>query len=336
MKLARHLLDFLRDKNVICRPGIDQEYWNALVRPEMCQVDPYWRIIKHVLQEVRNDRIITELAMVLPHYMDSRLLNVERKAMLTSAIAKFDELKKGAEDRDEVGVLNRNQALLMIDALAWTHIEDRELEEAEKTIERGLALPGAKPELDALAACWRARAAMLEQQSCLRPNWDKAEDHMERARATVFAGDQHWIQLRIKMMDGDLHKLMGKPREALRLYREAEQQAEYYGGEGDGYQTSPRIGIALLDMKPEPSDEEEREAERRFEKLVENKQVAIGQLYGRYGLALLAARRNSTREAISQLNIIRQELYYRGLGNVLLELTEALYEEINRRGHAPA
>jgi hypothetical protein len=223
----------------------------------------------------------------------------------------------------------------MIDALAWTHIEDRELHEAETKIEKGLALAHANPELYALAECWRARAAMLGQQSSLRPNWDQAEKHMENARSKVFSQEQPWIKLRIRMMDGDLHKLMGKPREALRLYRDAERQAEYYGGEGDGYQTSPRIGIALLDMKPGPTEEEEREAERRFEKLVENRQVAIGQLYGRYGLALLAARRNSTREAIGQLNIIRQELYYRGLGNVLFELTEALYEEINRRGHAP-
>jgi hypothetical protein len=334
-KLAEHLLDFLRDKNVICRPEVDQPYWNALVRAEMCQVDPYWRIIKHVLQAVRNDPIIIALALVLPHYMDSRLLNVERKAMLTSAIAQFDELKKKPDYQKRSEELDRNHALLMIDALAWTHIEDRELQKAETQIERGLVLAGANPELEALAECWRARAAMLGQQSSLRPNWDQAEKHMENARSKVFASEQPWIKLRIMMMDGDLHKLMGKPREALRLYREAERQAEYYGGEGDGYQTSPRIGIALLEMKPEPNEEEEIEAERRFEKLVENRQVAIGQLYGRYGLALLAARRNSTREAISQLNIIRQELYYRGLGNVLLELTEALYEEINSRGHVP-
>jgi hypothetical protein len=334
--LAEHLLEFLNDKNVACRPEIDQKYWNALVRPEMCQIDPYWRIIKHVLQEVRNDPIITKLAMVLPHYMDSRLLNVERKEMLTSAIAQFDKLKNRPESQNRIDVLRQNRALLMIDALAWTHIEDRELDKAETIIKRGLVLAGASPELEALAECWRARAAMLGQQSLHRPNWDQAEKHMANARSKVFPKDQRWIKLRIKMMDGDLHKLMGKPGEALRLYREAERQAEYYGGEGDGYQTSPRIGIALLDMKPEPAEEEEREAERRFEKLVENRQVAIGQLYGRYGLALLAARRNSTREAIGQLNIIRQQLYYRGLGNVLLELTEALYEEINRRGHAPA
>jgi hypothetical protein len=332
-RLAQHLLDHLRDKNVICRPDIKEEYWNALVRAEMSQVDPYWRIIKHVLQEMRNDPIITSFAMVLPHYMDSRLLNVERKAMLTSAVVQFDKLIKDPDNQDQIGALKRNQALLKIDALAWTHIEDRELDLAEIEIEEGLQLVRDQTDLVALAECWRTRSAMLRQKSCIRPNWDEAEKHMEQARTSIFSQSQRWIQLRIKMMDGDLHKLMGKPREALRLYREAEQQAEYYGGEGDGYQTSPRIGIALLDMKPEPTEEEEREAERRFEKLVENRQVAIGQLYGRYGLALLAARRNSTREAISQLNIIRQELYYRGLGNILLELTEALYEEINRRGH---
>lgn len=317
-RLAKHLLDFLGDGQVIRRAWVADEYWNALVRGEMAKVDPYWRIIKHVMRKSTNDPIIADFIMLLTHYMDSRFLNDERTEFLGSAIKVLNKLEQTDETK-------RKLALLRIDALAWTHIEEEKLDEASEEINRGRELIDKEKDLDllALAECWTARIESA------RNNWSAAEQHLNRAFAAANKlENKEWIQMRVKMMAGDFRKMINEPEEAIRLYEEAENLAECYGGEGDGYQTSPRIGIALLDLKDERAEEK---AEQRFRKLVDNQQIAIGQLYGRYGIALIAARKHSTREAMTQLRMIRQEIYHRGSGNVLLKMTQALYEEIRNR-----
>jgi hypothetical protein len=181
------------------------------------------------------------------------------------------------------------------------------------------------------------------------------------------------------MMHGDLHNMKGQPEEAMKNYRRAEWYANFYGGEGNGYQTSPRIGITLVEqarqvkneLKTLAADQEKRakrrrdespeeaeqrckderaayenkkrleekrkrflkEAEGRFDRLIENERVLIGQLHGRYGKALIAAEERSTREAMRELQSIWQEIYHRGgPGSQLLLLTAKLFEDIKLRG----
>lgn len=379
-RLAKRLLEFLKDENVIRRTKavidgkevIIPDYWNALVRDEMSQVDPYWRIIKHVVREVSGDHRIVEFALILTHYMDSRFLNDERKAMLLAAIGILDEEanNKSLPDEEQKKAAS-TAALLKIDALAWTQTEEMMLDEANAAIDEGekaLALQN-DPDLGALAHCWRARI------ECARERWDEAEACLEKLHSP--APLSPWIRMRTEMMQGDYFHMRGQPKRALEHYRRAEAFAEDYGGEGNGYQTSPRIGIALMahaslldkeeedlnkkaaerngQWKSEPgnageaksrreepektdkkpgtlADERKRcleEAELRFQRLVENEGVSIGQLYGRYGRALIAARKKSTREAMRELQLIWQELYHRGgPGSQLLKLTEKLHSEI--------
>uniref|UniRef100_UPI001C2F2F21 hypothetical protein n=1 Tax=Achromobacter sp. GbtcB20 TaxID=2824765 RepID=UPI001C2F2F21 len=110
-------------------------------------------------------------------------------------------------------------------------------------------------------------------------------------------------------------------------YLASAAHADLYGGEGDGYQTNPRIGLALmeiLDKEKQPDKESMKSARRIFDRLVENGDVATGRLYGQYGLALIAARENASREAIRQLEQIMREIRRRSTGNVLPEAAGAL------------
>jgi hypothetical protein len=380
--LVRHLLQFLKDENVIRRPEIPDEYWNALVRDEMARVDPYWRIIKHAVCEVAKSgrtgparqtdesEPIVQFAMLLTHYMDSRFLNDERHKILRWALEELEKGKGGDPPTEEE---RKQAALLRIDALAWTHIEEMMLDEASKEIDKGeKALPAKDKDLCALASCWRARIELA------RKNLDEAEKYLKKARLQ-WKYLNAWIRMRVDMIDGDLYLLKEQPRQALYCYRKAEALANTYGGEGNGYQTSPRIAISLVhrasavegELKKLDSDREKRarrqhkespeeaekrckdereeyekkkdlegerdaflkEAEHRFERLIENERVSIGQLYGRYGKALIAIGRKSTREAMREFQSIWQEIYHRGgPGNQLLLLTEKLYEEIKLRG----
>lgn len=227
-------------------------------------------------------------------------------------------------------------ALLKTDALAWTYMQNSKPDKAADEIDTGLALidEAEHPDLVALAAAWRARMASE------RKHFDEAHKQLDLARKAAAAAGKDWIHMRVEMISDDvLHheskapnvddadeteKTKAKIRRAEKAdaaekaYREAEHLAERYGGEGEGYQTSPRIAFALLEQERHPDVQEE--AVQRFRKLVENSQIATGRLYGQYGTALIAAKNNATREAIDQLEAIHREIYHLGKGNVLLSL----------------
>jgi hypothetical protein len=341
-RLAEYLLDFLRDKrdhNVVCRPEIEEDYWNALVRDQMSKVDPYWPIINHVMSQAGTTPLITHFVLLLVHYMDSRFLNLDRAKFLKAAMEALATTPPDTPDKDAWS--KRMRALLKIDALAWTYMENSEPDKAAEQIDEGLRLIDASQHQDlvALAEAWRARLA------CKR-NLDEAYGHLELAEeAARNVPKKHWIHMRVKMISGDVlyrdseqqrksdNKWHSKLQEALAAYQQAEHLAERYGGEGDGYQTSPRIGLALLKQADDPNaPHAQDQAAQRFRKLVENSQVATGRLYGQYGNALIAANNNATREAIAQLEAIHREISHLGRGNVLLSLAEKLYREtLNRR-----
>jgi hypothetical protein len=338
-RLAEYLLDFLRDEpdlNVVCRREIKEDYWNALVRDQMSKIDPVWPIIKHVMSQAETTPLITPFVLLLVHYMDSRFLNVERAKFLGAAMEALANMPP-----DQEAWSKEVQALLKIDALAWTYMENSEPDKAAKQIEEGLALisPSEHQDLVALAEAWRARMACEDKLETAYKHLDRAE------QAARNVPEKHWIHMRVKMISGDVRyrdseqqrkldtKWLSKLQEALAAYEEAEHLAERYGGEGDGYQTSPRIGLALLKQADDPNAPHAQDmAAQRFRKLVENSQVATGRLYGQYGNALIAANNNATREAVAQLEAIHREISHLGRGNVLLSLAKKLYHEtLNRR-----
>lgn len=325
--LAEHLLEFLRDerdKNVVCRREIQDQYWNTLVRDEMSKVDPYWPIIKHVMNGAEETPLIAKFVLLLTHYMDSRFLHLERKKFLTAAIKALEKEYLQTE------LVKKSSALLKIDALAWTYMEENKNDAALTAINEGLSLIDTKAvanqDLVALANAWMARVEISKKE------WRQAQKFMTSASNAVAKipkkTPKPWIEMRIKMMYGDLWMMQNDVTDALKYYREAEQLAESYGGEGDGYQTSPRIALALLDQKgnSEEKTAAETAASHLFKKLMQNEQVSSGRLYGQYGLALIAARHKSAHEVITHLQMVHQEIKHRGSGNVLLKLAEDLYQ----------
>lgn len=358
--LAGCLLDYLDREDVINRRrDIGVPYWSALVRDEMTKVDPLWPIIAHVMRTVKVPGIVARFVLLLVHYMDSRFLNAERKEFVKEAITDLENNGTGNE---------ATLALLKIDALAWTCMEEKDYEGANQLVTAGLALNlTGDISLVAIGKTWQARIAYADDRVAV----GDAGQLMKEARDALRPVQESmpWITVRLKMIEGDL-ELAKRPEEALKHYREAERLTQRYGGEGDGYQTGPRIGLSLLklwdsetvkllelerkhneayeqsqssatavpqqtlaDYKREcAAIETNREshlksAEQMFRKLEMNQHVPVARLYGKYGLALIAARRNSTREVIVKLQLVHQEISFRHKGNVLLKLAESLYQE---------
>lgn len=323
-RLADYLLKFLKAN--ICRANIKEPYWNALVCDEMVRVDPWWQIIDVVMHWPDGGRRAIEFALLMVHYMDSRFLNNQR--------LKFIELAL----KEPTALEARPAALLYIDALAWTYMEEGANQQARSAIDKGLAFfPRKEPDvadewddLRALAYAWRARidAAEGKKVSAIR-NIDLACRYVDRLQ------DKPWILLRIQMMAGDVKFMDDEPDNAIVHYMKAAEHAEFYGGEGDGYQINPRIGLALLEVRDKDGkldDQSLQKARRRFIQLIDNSHVPTGRLYGQYGMALIAVRENLTSEARRQLQQVQKEIRHRSRGNVLLRLAEKSYEKILSSG----
>ncbi|MEW6374003.1 MAG: SIR2 family protein [Pseudomonadota bacterium] len=337
-RLTGYLLAYLHDDrnhNVVCRDEIGEEYWNALVRDQMSKIDRYWPVIKHVMTKTGTTSRVVDFVLLLVHYMDSRFLNAERAEFIKAAMKALESMPLVAKI-----FADKTLALLKIDALAWTYMENSAFDKAAKEINEGLHLidKGEHPDLVALAEAWRARMASE------RNRYEEAYRHLIFAAQAARRANKPWIRMRVKMILGDVRhrdskaqtteeaheareadRKETKARKALAAYRTAEHLAERYGGEGDGYQTSPRIAFALLEQTD--NQEAREEAAQRFRKLVENSQVAAGRLYGQYGNAIIAAKNNATHEAIAQLEAIHREIFHLGKGNVLLSLAENLYRQ---------
>jgi tetratricopeptide (TPR) repeat protein len=307
-RLADHLLGFLSDENVLCRPEITDRYWNTLVRPEMAKVDPYWPIINHVMRRAAENGKVAQFVVLLAHYMDSRFLNAERLEFLGHALAEL-------EHKDPLMV-----ATLRIDALAWTYLEEGLYKEAQGEIATGLRLLGSEPahDLRALAHAWTARLKCADSHSMV----EAMESLREAREHALKVGNKYWISMRVEMMAGDVQMMQHNAQCARKHYQDAESLMQRYGGEGNSYQTAPRMGFALLELG------EYAEAERLFRMLAENAPVATGRLYGEYGLALIAARGEATQEAVRHLRTIHRGIARRGSGNVLMVLANSLYQRI--------
>lgn len=336
--LAGQLLGFLRRPNVMCRDEIPDPYWNTLLRDEMQKIDPLWPVIRHVMRKLGHDPLIVDFVMLLCHYMDNRSYNPDR--ILFSKAA----LDSGNHDQ-------RRRALLLIDALGWTYVEEGRREEAHQAIDDGLnGLPfEGNEDLYAVAETFRARLASEEHdfvhaEAAIEKAFEhgaKMDDAAGRndARTHIDATRRPWIWTRMYMLRGDVRLMQHNPdavaggggnglsrrppeasyaRKALNDYENAAWLTERYGGEGNAYQTGPRIGLALLQTGV-PADI--GRAEKIFERLAGGVPMSLGYLYGEYGLAMIKAKKKANHEALDHLRRLQRKLAPRlSSSNTLLRL----------------
>jgi len=305
-----YYLRFISDHVIRKEPPV--EYWNVLVHDKMEKIDSEWPNIYEVLKwsasevSADNDRLLLNLIFLLVHYMDSRFYNLER--------INFVELATAAAHRLES---KYQEALLRIDALGWTYVEENKFEEAYNQIMQGIELAKEvkKPiietnELMALGYAWAARVKIEQHKTELV---DEAGKLIELA-LTFNDNSQPWIRFRILMAAGDIFLKQNRNREALDKFISAKEQMSVYGGEGHYYQINPRIGLANLALG------DLSEAELIFTDLSNQKKISIGKLYGDYGLALIEFKNGNIREANLRLDDVKEELSKRPSSNLLLKL----------------
>ncbi len=298
--------------NYVKRSHPSVEYWNALVSDKMDKIDVEWPTIYEVLKwsasekNAENDQLLLNLTFLLIHYMDSRFYNLERIKYVELAIAAANRLES-----------KYYEALLRIDALGWTYVEENKYNEADYEIIKGIELAKqVKPpfietnELMALGYAWAARVKIEQDRSELVDEAVKLID-----QALTFTDDsQPWIRFRILMAAGDISLKQNKNKEALEKYKAAKTEMVRYGGEGNYYQINPRIGLANLALG------DLLEAETIFTDLSNQKKISIGKLYGDYGLALIKFKNGDIKESNHLLENVKEELSKRTSSNLLLKL----------------
>lgn len=299
-------------QNSAARTDPPVPYWNALVHDEMKKIDSEWPTVFEVLKysgsqiSAENDRLLLDLIFLLVHYMDSRFYNLERIKYVKLAIAAANRLGKKYEE-----------ALLRIDSLGWTLVEENNYEDAFKEITKGIELakevksPSLRTnELLALGHAWAARVK-IEQGS---PDLvDEAVGLIERA-LKFNDGRQPWIRFRVLMASGDIYLKQNNGTRALEKFKQAREKMAEYGGEGHSYQINPRIGLAHIAIG------DLTEAEKIFTELSHQNSISIGKLYGDYGLALIRYKRGDQNDANAVLGKVKEELSKRTSSNLLLKL----------------
>lgn len=305
-----YYLDFVR--NNVLRDKPKKIYWNALVSDKMNMIKEEWTAILEVMQwsvDNKQDKLLIDLVMLLVHYMDSRFYNQERIKFVDQAI----------------GACNRNgmkyeEALLRIDALGWTHVEESSFESALNEIKTGLDLLSDIlytnediNNLKALAFAWQSRIK-LEQ--------GYVQDALKLLQKANDFEVEPWIKTRIKMVKGDIEMQQEFFIDALESYLDAEKLTiSEYGLEGHNYQINPRLGLAYL------QNGKLEEANKRFRDLEKDDHIAIGKFYGKYGLALITYEKGKNlldkklqQDAIDMIVSIDRELGCHTKSNLLQNL----------------
>ena len=298
-RCTEYFRQFVRER--VIRPRPEPPYWNALVSDRMVKLDPEWPSIQQVMtwaDEDGQDEVLVELVMLLVHYMDSRFLNLERLEYVGKAVAALQRMGRQEEE-----------ALLRIDALGWTYVEESKVDQAYEEIFRGFEIARGE-DLRALGLAWRARVRVE------RKEFERANELIHEA---LVIDASPWIRFRVNMAAGDIALKRGgreDAKTALGFYQRAAKAADSYGGEGYGYQIGPRIGLAYLGVG------KVKEAERKFKELSGLEQIPIGKLYAEYGLALVTRERGNLPESRMMLNDVKVKLSRRTRSNLLLRLIE--------------
>jgi tetratricopeptide (TPR) repeat protein len=213
------------------------------------------------------------------------------------------------------------EALLRIDALGWTYVEENLLEEAYAEIQKGLEIAAGlekeeeKQDLLALGFAWQARTKMEE---------DLSEEAEKLIRKALSMKCRPWIRYRVHMAAGDIDLKEGNSAGALSHYEDAEKEMKEYGIEGHSYQIGPRIGLAYLGVR------RYKEAEQKFDELRAFEPIAIGKLYAEYGLALVALEKGKTQHARRLIAEVKTKLSRRTNSNLLLKLIESQEAKLAR------
>jgi LuxR family transcriptional regulator, glucitol operon activator len=311
IRWSSYFLEFVR-KNVV-RAKPQEPYWNVLISDKMMRLDAEWPNINEVLawaDQKHQDQLLMDLVMLLVHYMDSRFYNVERITYVKKVIQAAHKMHR-----------KEDEALLRIDALSWTYVEEGLLEKADREIKKGLEIVKQisddnenAEQLLALGLAWQARVRIEQGNS------DKASQLIQSILPKTY---KPWIQFRINMVAGDIALKQGKGEIALTIYEKADKILKAYGDEGHGYQIRPRIGMAYL------ATGKIEMAEKVFVSLGDYEQIAIGKLYAMYGEAFVAYKKGEIDQARRLASAAEEELNRRTTSNLLLKLIKKLYENLD-------
>jgi len=294
----------------LVRPEPAAPYWNVLASSSMRKIDTDWPTLRRILDwAVSNDRnLLVRLVFLLVHYLDVHMRNQDRLRYVETAVLRLHELGRV-----------HDEALLRIDALGWTLIEERRIDDAKDQIRHGLLLLGAaspaeRADLIPLGDAWLARAYAEQGRM------NAARALIRRARR-LCATAAAWIVCRVCMVEGDIWFRTGDFGAALERYLEGQRLARSYGGEEE-YQWLPRIGMAYLrNGQLELADD----AFRQLMRVSEDDHIAVGILYAKYGMAQLELRRNRTLgvHLAAIVEQIRVQLARSSSSQVMIRLLDA-------------
>ncbi|MDQ2842675.1 MAG: SIR2 family protein [Acidobacteriota bacterium] len=332
-RLAEFTLQFLR--KVIERNQPSVPYWNALVTESMDVIDREWPIVSEILHSLleQNSEDIVPFTMLLVHYLDSRFLNKERIDCVSASI----NITQGRR------AFTEQLALLKMDALGWTYIEEGNLDQARAEVEAGASLASGLPDqqardLEALAQAWSGRIT-IERAHEARDNcsatllFNEAELCIKRALAS--SANAPWILARVLMAAGDVDFKQNRYKSALDHYEAAVTEENKYGGEARNYQLAPRIGFARLELYVDAkrqglnvAEYQLNEAKLKFQPLAEQKHITIGKIYGDLGLALVELTGQEASRAAEKVSTIRMDVERQSPSYVLRKMIDKLVTDL--------
>jgi tetratricopeptide (TPR) repeat protein len=280
----------------------------------MLKVDPEWPSILELMRwcdETSHTQELFGFTLMLVHYMDSRFHNNDRLYFVRRSVEIAQASGRGYDE-----------ALLRIDALGWTYAEESRFDDAMSEIRKGIAIAETLEDgADLLTLAW----AWLARVEAEQEHWTSAQDAIQRAGGRE---TPPWIVCRVLMARGDIELKMGEGGKALNSYQAAARASASYGDEGRGYQTKPRIGLAYLATGDYP------QAEQVFQELTRFGDMVIAELYGEYGLAMIAHQKGEAKGAGALVQDVRERLLRRTSSNLLLNMTQRLQLELASRRSA--
>jgi LuxR family glucitol operon transcriptional activator len=294
----------------IVRKTPEQRYWNSLGGGDWSPIDQDLPNLLSMLawadradQNEAHMKTLVELMMLLAHYLGARALFSERIRFA----------RRAAEAANKLGQ-RVDEALLRIDALGWTLIEEGRLADAALEITAGLRIAedlGIETtdasDLIALANAFLAKV-YLQQEAI-----EKATVFIEKALSIEC---RSVIRYRVAEVGGELaHKKRDYPV-AIRLFRDAIHFEQEYGGEA---QPVPRAHFRLGFTYLAQGDLAQAEAVFGQVSAFDSRADTIEALFGKFGLAHVAKMKNEVdkarrlfqeaSDAFSRLHIYHQELH---------------------------
>jgi LuxR family glucitol operon transcriptional activator len=311
---ATYFLDYA--SNSIVRNNTLQHYWNCLVDDVLVEIDLELTNLLEVLMwsNKANKQILLELTIVLVHYLE----RVGRYKELIFYAMKAAEAASGLNRKED-------EALIRIDTIGWTLIEEGKLEDAGKEIEKGLCIATGTQfeeivsnDLIALAYAFLARMYIFR------------EDHIEASKAinkSLQLTTRSHVGCRVLRVAGEIASERNEYNSAITYFNDASLLAREYQ-ERDIGALDNHLGFAYLALG------HLQEAEHSFTKSLDAWNHKVKVLIGKYGLARVHYKKGEyiqanmlAQEALSGLKRLR--LNHRLLNEVkaFCEQSRILLEE---------